>query len=724
MSANACFQNELATDFRATGKVCTSTPLSAFLREPDVDMFQEKLDKLLEQPAAARFDCRLEVFYSSSSSEYIVTDWEFCKEGDCIVGIGSKVMVEDKSRNQQPVARDRRDLFEVFLNTSENIVFIKNLDGIYLSASPAFCRFFNLSEDELIGRRDADVLEPTLSAQCIESDNTTLKKGGVTSQTEYDRYGRQFEVNKFPFTMTDGTPAIGGVIQEITDKLRLDNRLRYISEQIPGVIFEFQQFPRSTGSGEKKQNRYNYISPKILDYTGYTPEDVIKTSRMPWHLVHPKDRRTLKLALAKAARWVQPCDVEYRSYHSSTSELRWVRSISTPVAQADGSIIWYGIATDITKVKEREKALRGAEHKFHLVAENISDGILVFNEQRQAIYVSASFLRQFKVSASDIKGLSIDDIVDLIYFKDRQRIRDYVADSLAARKEYFRYEYRVRNADGELLWREDNTSVLYDEHGNLYRVYVIARDITRRKEMEEELRSSLDLVTSQNYRLSSFTHIVSHNLRSHVSNMLGLLDLTSYSTTPQENEELIELLKLPVNRLEEALQHLSETVAIQANISKEYSNEDLNTHVQKSLEIVKGRLESVYAKVDIAIPPDFAVCCIPSYLDNILLNLITNAITYRNPEQRLHLRIQAFHTDEYAVIAVGDNGLGIDLERYKDRLFGMYKTFHKNPEARGIGLFITKNQVDVMGGKIEVESSVGPDSGSTFSVYLPIRPAI
>ena len=71
----------------------------------------------------------------------------------------------------------------------------------------------------------------------------------------------------------------------------------------------------------------------------------------------------------------------------------------------------------------------------------------------------------------------------------------------------------------------------------------------------------------------------------------------------------------------------------------------------------------------------------------------------------------------YKVLSITDNGLGIDLERYKDRLFGMYKTFHGNKDAKGLGLFITKAQIETMKGKIEVESTVG--EGTTFRILLP-----
>jgi len=100
-----------------------------------------------------------------------------------------------------------------------------------------------------------------------------------------------------------------------------------------------------------------------------------------------------------------------------------------------------------------------------------------------------------------------------------------------------------------------------------------------------------------------------------------------------------------------------------------------------------------------------------------LLNFISNAIKYRSLERKPEVRLSLKASNGYKVLSITDNGLGIDLERYKDRLFGMYKTFHGNKDAKGLGLFITKAQIETMKGKIEVESTVG--EGTTFRILLP-----
>ncbi|PAM96767.1 hypothetical protein B4N84_00525 [Flavobacterium sp. IR1] len=105
---------------------------------------------------------------------------------------------------------------------------------------------------------------------------------------------------------------------------------------------------------------------------------------------------------------------------------------------------------------------------------------------------------------------------------------------------------------------------------------------------------------------------------------------------------------------------------------------------------------------------------ISEYLESILLNLITNAIRYRQKGRKPVIFIQTYQENGSNFLEVSDNGMGIDLDQYGDKMFGMYKTFHRHPEAKGIGLFITKNQVEAMGGNISVTSTV--NIGTTFKI--------
>jgi signal transduction histidine kinase len=106
------------------------------------------------------------------------------------------------------------------------------------------------------------------------------------------------------------------------------------------------------------------------------------------------------------------------------------------------------------------------------------------------------------------------------------------------------------------------------------------------------------------------------------------------------------------------------------------------------------------------------------HIESIFLNMITNAIRYRSPERMPHIKIRSYYKDNWVVVDFKDNGLGMDLNRYGDRIFGLYQRFHEHKEGKGLGLYMTRSQITAMGGEIEVESE--PGRGTTFKVYFKI----
>ena len=142
----------------------------------------------------------------------------------------------------------------------------------------------------------------------------------------------------------------------------------------------------------------------------------------------------------------------------------------------------------------------------------------------------------------------------------------------------------------------------------------------------------------------------------------------------------------------------------------------LKDEIEKTKKALSLAIKESQITITHTIPKELTVTAIPAYLDSILLNLFTNAIKYKSPERKAILDIGYEINENYTIITFRDNGLGLNLKKNGHKIFGMYKTFHGNEDAKGIGLFITKNQLEAMDGKIEVESKVG--SGSIFKVYL------
>ena len=106
----------------------------------------------------------------------------------------------------------------------------------------------------------------------------------------------------------------------------------------------------------------------------------------------------------------------------------------------------------------------------------------------------------------------------------------------------------------------------------------------------------------------------------------------------------------------------------------------------------------------------------PKYLSSIFHNLISNALKYHSPDRELRISVKAEKIQDRVILTVKDNGLGIDLIKHHDNVFKIGKVFHKHPNAKGLGLYMTKAQVDAMGGTVWVESL--PDQGATFFVVF------
>ncbi|MGI9552617.1 MAG: sensor histidine kinase [Aurantibacter sp.] len=257
---------------------------------------------------------------------------------------------------------------------------------------------------------------------------------------------------------------------------------------------------------------------------------------------------------------------------------------------------------------------------------------------------------------------------------------------------------------------------LIGEDGAVKGLVGISLDISDLKQKEEELRDLINVTSLQNKKLINFAHIISHNLRSHAANFAMLLDFFVNERDTVEKNRLTGMLIEASDNLLETLENLNEVVAINANTNLNKKPVYLTKTVAKVVQSLSAFLKTNNAKITNDISEDVQVNVIPAYLESILMNFITNGVKYKEPSRDPILKLSAIAENGNIVLSISDNGLGIDLKKYGDKLFGMYKTFHHHKDARGIGLYITKNQIEAMGGRVTAQSTVG--KGTTFKIYF------
>ena len=238
--------------------------------------------------------------------------------------------------------------------------------------------------------------------------------------------------------------------------------------------------------------------------------------------------------------------------------------------------------------------------------------------------------------------------------------------------------------------------------------------VSTNKNLERIVAERTKYLTKQNNQLEDFAHIVSHNLRGPISNLKSLLSFYNQEESNQEQNILIEKFKITVTNLESTFNELLEVVSIRHESKKEKEELAFEKVIKKLMQTYQGQIMETKAKVTYNFSAAKLIKYSSVYLESIMQNLLSNAIKYRSPERDPIIHFETRKVGDAIWLTVSDNGLGINMKRNRKRLFGLHKTFHKHPEAKGVGLFITKAQVEAMGGEISAESQ--ENIGTTFTI--------
>jgi PAS domain S-box-containing protein len=243
-------------------------------------------------------------------------------------------------------------------------------------------------------------------------------------------------------------------------------------------------------------------------------------------------------------------------------------------------------------------------------------------------------------------------------------------------------------------------------------LFAAGYDITELKEARQ-VRAMAEKLNVQNKQLASFAHIISHNLRSPVNNLTALLKLHQ-TAKPEEQAEFFDKFEKVSQHLSTTLDDLSESLRIKEEIDKDREHLQFEDVLIKTKEILTGQILESKVIITHEFKNASTIEYPRIYLESIFLNLLSNAIKYRSPKRGLRIHVETRLQDKSLILWIEDNGQGIDLNRYGEHLFGFYKSFHSQKDSKGVGLFLTKTQVEAMGGTISVQSEV--DKGSIFKI--------
>ena len=502
----------------------------------------------------------------------------------------------------------------------------------------------------------------------------------------------------------DGKPVnLLGTFQDITNEQNLINELQLNVEKFSSIFSSANDsiFIIDTSNGVITD-----CNPRSSDLTGY---DFLELKGFHNSKLFPEESR-------KQVRFILNYNLYRNEYTVDETYIKTKSGKLIPVEIASGKKFQVENITYLVCFIRDISERKNVENKLNLLslaASETTDTIVIANPNGEAVWANQAYL--------DLTGLNMEEVIGqkpgyLSKGPETDLQTSLLMQKAIKNKESIKITILNYNKKKEKYWFELNITTVFDSNNNFINFVGVGRNVTSRIEKELELKRLLDVTSSQNNKLYNFTHIVSHNIRSHTSNLSMVIDVIESTENISEKLSYFDLFKEGTEKLSETIEYLNEIITIQQKTNIEKTKIYLKHEIEKTKMALSLAIKESKITITDAIPDNLIVTAIPAYLDSILLNLFTNAIKYKSPERNPTLEIGYEIIDDYTILNFKDNGLGLDLKKNGHKLFGMYKTFHGNEDAKGIGLFITKNQLEAMNGKIEIESEV--DQGSNFKIYL------
>ena len=363
------------------------------------------------------------------------------------------------------------------------------------------------------------------------------------------------------------------------------------------------------------------------------------------------------------------------------------------------------VGIDIT---EKVKAESNNKFQANILAK-IGQGVVATNKEGKIQYMNSAAEGMYGYSFEKIKNQHFLELI--LPDKNFEKLQKKIIRKLEVDKTYSK-EFQGRKSDGSYFPIQIVFSAILNAKGILEGIICISSDITELKRSEinlkklnKNLRNYTHELVAANEGLEQFSYIVSHNLRAPVANIIGISEIIDDDECPLEVKEKLNLELLNnIKKLDTVVRDLNDILKTKADYNNNKEEVNFNALVEDIIGTTNLLIDDNKVTVDTNFAEFPSMVTLKSYLYSIFYNLIINSIKYQNPERDLKIEITSGANHKERFIKFRDNGLGMDLSKKKDQIFGLYKRYHHHIEGKGMGLFMVKTQVELLGGKIEVES--------------------
>ncbi len=494
---------------------------------------------------------------------------------------------------------------------------------------------------------------------------------------------------------------------DITEKKKIEGRMNLVD-------FAFRKSSVAIFFTREDASFYDFNEAALSLY-GYTKEEMAQLKVDDLTAAYKKE----DVALAWANLWASMQEkktITFNSKHHKKDGSLIDVEIQVNYIEYENIKLNCAYIIDTTDKKRTEEALNRSIERYQYATTATSDVIWETDLLTHKLYLSNNFTSIFGHTTP--KGQDMENSIwrQNVHPEDLKRIQETEAEVINGVGDRWEGEYRLKKADGTYAIVLDRSFAIKDENGKAIKMIGSMLDITQRKTAEIEKEHLINELILSNKELKQFSYITTHNLRAPLTNLISICRLLKTDEIKDElTLKLIEGFKTSTNQLNETLNDLINILIIKEKPNLSTNQLNFKDVLDKVVHFISNTIE----RASVTIASDFSLAenvrfNMP-YLESIFLNLLTNSIKYSQPSKPPHIKIYTRKDQGNTTkLFFSDNGVGMNLNMVKDKIFGLYQRFHENADSKGIGLYLIHSQITALGGKIEVESEV--NKGTTFII--------
>ena len=468
-----------------------------------------------------------------------------------------------------------------------------------------------------------------------------------------------------------------------------------------------------------------HVNDNFCRISKYNAEELIgQDHRIVNSGYHPKEYiRDLWVTIAQGKVWRG----EFRN-KAKDGTFYWVDATVVPFLDENKKPYQYlAIRSDITEKKHAQEAIRESEERFRNITENIDDCLFTFErigKVLKPLFYTYSIEKITGYSQSDFLSESTF-LLKVVYPDDfpllKKKLKTILRNMIRTSEEM---EFRILNKQGNIVWVRTKINLIKNADGTILKIYGLVSDISLRKKAEEELNKSTESLIKLNETRNKFISIISHDLRTPFTSILGFTDLliNDDELTEDEKKQYVGFIQESSQSMLALVNSLLDWTRLQTGrIKFEPQKLSARSIVINSINSLSGAAFQKNIKLESKVEKNVTIYADSNLVSQVFNNLISNAIKFTKPGGEIVISAGQSKLTHFYEFSVKDNGVGIKLGNMQD-LFRIDTKYSSEGTAgekgTGLGLSLVNEIIEKHGGNIWVESEYG--KGSDFKFLLPI----